>query len=75
MTLNLLLSLTDHILHLSLSSLMSNSKFSESQFIIPPLIKSVLNFSCQSLSCIFKLSSQVFNFMIMIGITIHQFSS
>ena len=53
--LDFLETLMDNILHLLLHLIMTNSKFSQPQFVIPSLVKSILNLSCQFLPGILEL--------------------
>ena len=70
MSIDLFLSLTNHTLHFPLNLRMSNTKLSQSQFIISSLVKSVLNFLSQFLSGVLQLLSQVINFSCMISVAV-----
>ena len=53
-TLNLFLALTDNIFEFFLNAFMSSCEFTESQFVVSSLIKSILNFFSQVFSGISK---------------------
>ena len=67
--LNFLETLMDNILHLLLHFVMTNCKLCQPQLVIPSLVKSILNLSCQFLPGVLELLPQIVSFVGVVGKT------